>query len=469
MDERLLFPFEKIPKGSMILIYGAGEMGQAYVKQMLITDFCHVVGMVDKNYANYKNTVVPVYAPSSIHELHFDYVVVALKISGSFPEVQRILYSEGVSNEKIVFIGKRADCQGGLFGEYGGVPVEEPLAWKQGTVSVALFLLAAMGGLIFIKRFILELVRLIPECKIDIYVTHLGNAIRCFYSDIPNINAFVQHLGSRYNDNREQYDLSMQINSVGCLTVDVFKPNRIPAQYAGFKNKIEELRNRIKDDEYSDSMPRIVLFQNRRFHRQNAYTSFNYGVFNIHDKKVPMPLDFDAAKRFEKLELGRYITVNYGNGSCKDGSKIAKMWPLQNFNMLVNSFKRQYPDISVVQLGTSDAERIDGVDRYIFGEPFELVIHILRNSMLHIDIEGGLVHLATQLGTKCAVLFGPTPEFYYGYEENINIKVGECHDCCGVYMDSNRCARGMEKPECMYSITPEIVMENIDKYLMSVL
>ena len=52
---------------------------------------------------------------------------------------------------------------------------------------------------------------------------------------------------------------------------------------------------------------------------------------------------------------------------------------------------------------------------------------------------------------------------------HINIKVGNCHDCCGVYMDSNRCARGLEKPECMYSITPEIVMGNIEKYLMSVL
>ena len=109
-------------------------------------------------------------------------------------------------------------------------------------------------------------------------------------------------------------------------------------------------------------------------------------------------------------------------------------------------------------------EELLGGDKYILGESFELVTHVLQNSMLHVDIEGGLVHLATQLGTKCVVLFGPTPEFFYGYEENINIKVGDCHDCYGVYLDSNRCARGMEKPECMYNITPEIVMDRVEEY-----
>lgn len=469
MDEQFLFPFESVCVGSSILIYGAGELGQSYAKQIVITNYCHIIGFVDKNYKNYTNTSIPIYAPNDIHELDFDYVVVALKNSGSFPEIRRILYEQGVQEKKIIFVGKRLKSSWKFLLEEDNSCIDETLAWNYKSISVALFLLTAVGGLFFIKRFILELVRLIPDCKIDIYTTHLGNAIHCFYSDIQNINFFVQNLGVKYVENREKYDLAIQISSTGFLTVDVFKPDSFSVQYPDFMQKVQILQERIKNDGYSDSMPRIVLFQNRRFQKQNAYTSFNYGVFNIRDKKVPIPFDLDAAKRFETLKLGKYITVNYGNGSCKDGSKIAKMWPLQNFNMLVTSFKRQYPDISVVQLGISDAERIDGVDRYIFGEPFELVIHILRNSMLHIDIEGGLVHLATQLGTKCAVLFGPTPEFYYGYEENINIKAGDCHDCCGVYMDSNRCARGMKEPECMYSITPEMVMENIDKYLMSIL
>ena len=99
----------------------------------------------------------------------------------------------------------------------------------------------------------------------------------------------------------------------------------------------------------------------------------------------------------------------------------------------------------------------------------ELVAYTLKKSLLHIDIEGGLVHLATQMRTKCIVLFGPTQEEYFGYEENINIKAGSCHDCYGMYLDQSKCARHMEKPECMYSITPEMVMKSVREHLEIVL
>ena len=102
------------------------------------------------------------------------------------------------------------------------------------------------------------------------------------------------------------------------------------------------------------------------------------------------------------------------------------------------------------------------------GSDFRLAFYLLKNSIVHIDIEGGLVHIATQLGTKCVVLFGPTIKEYYGYEQNINIQAGGCHNCWGLYSDVNRCARSMEEPECMYSITPELVMGYVDEYMYTV-
>jgi ADP-heptose:LPS heptosyltransferase len=51
---------------------------------------------------------------------------------------------------------------------------------------------------------------------------------------------------------------------------------------------------------------------------------------------------------------------------------------------------------------------------------------------MHIDDEGGLVHMATALGTKCAVLFGPTPVGIFGYEQNINICADTCKECFGI-------------------------------------
>ena len=76
---------------------------------------------------------------------------------------------------------------------------------------------------------------------------------------------------------------------------------------------------------------------------------------------------------------------------------------------------------------------------------------------------------ATQLGTKCIVLFGPTVREYYGYEQNINIQAGNCHNCWGLYSDVNRCARDLKEPECMYAITPDMVMRHLEEYMDSIL
>ena len=38
---------------------------------------------------------------------------------------------------------------------------------------------------------------------------------------------------------------------------------------------------------------------------------------------------------------------------------------------------------------------------------------------------------------------------------------GNCHGCAGLYPSVDQCARHMEEPECMYSITPEMVMNAV--------
>lgn len=464
MNESFLFPFEKVPFKSKILIYGAGELGQSYLRQMMYTNYCTVVGFVDRNFKRYASNQLNVYSPEQIKELDFDYVILAMKNPGSLPEVKRILQENEVPQEKIVFIGKRKELEqeNALLNE----DLDVSLAFQKNKLSIGLFFLSAMGGLFFIKRFLMALIDLAPECCIDIYSTSQVNAINSFYSDIKNINSVIYNVGTRYPRYKNQYDLSMQVNSAGYIVLDYFNQKRIEALNPRLADVIVRLQQKLVEESYRDDIPRIALFQDREFHNQNCYTSFDYGVFGINDRKITIPKDEAAATKFASLGLRRYITVNFGNGSCKDGSKIAKTWPIENFNAFVKLFKLRYTDIKVVQLGSKDAERIAGGDKYILGESFELVTHVLQNSMLHVDIEGGLVHLATQLGTKCVVLFGPTPEFYYGYEENINIKVGNCHDCCGIYLDSNRCARGLEEPECMYGITPEIVIDNVKKYFI---
>ena len=128
-------------------------------------------------------------------------------------------------------------------------------------------------------------------------------------------------------------------------------------------------------------------------------------------------------------------------------------------------FHQAYPDIKVVQVGAKGFSRIEGCDTYALGYDLEVAKYVLKDSLLHIDCEGGLVHLATQLGTKCVVLFGQTPIKFYAYPDNINLSAGCCHNCYWLTNDFTTCYRGQSEPECMRAITPEMVMEAVRRYL----
>lgn len=155
----------------------------------------------------------------------------------------------------------------------------------------------------------------------------------------------------------------------------------------------------------------------------------------------------------------KYITTNYGIDMVR-----IKLWPKEYLEQLLAMIKFHRPDIEIVQLGGSNAPKLNNVDKYLFGKSFEFAKYVLKNSMLHIDCEGGLVHLASQLGTKCVVVAGPTPIWYYGYKRNINIVATKCKDCAGVVPYwYERCMKGYEHPICMYSIKPQYVFDRIKK------
>lgn len=464
-----LFPYEKVKPCSRILIYGAGTLGQEYLKQMQITHYCEVVGMADRNYKEYPPMIVPVYSPDSIHGLEFDYVVVALRMASGFNEIKRTLKAEGVGEEKIICIFERKEdislfCEDDLQGK--SIELPQKLAFQQSPYSFAILATGGIGDMVIQKRLIMELIRLVPKCRIDIYNIKTVAFLKYLYLDCPNVNAVIPDLGSRYLSAYTRYSLGMTIEACHFIRVDLFKNSEYREEYADFTNRLNKLMEEGEKENADICMPVHVTNLRRLYNGCNAYSGFNYnGAFEIKDKKVTIPLDSQAEEQFHLLKLGKYITVNYGNGDCKDGSKIAKMWPKEYFEQVITEFQKKYLEIEVVQIGVADAQKLSGADRYLLGEDFKVLAHILKNAILHLDIEGGLVHLASQLGTKCVVLFGPTVAEYYGYEGNINIRVGSCHNCWGLYTDVNKCVRRMKEPECMYGIRPEMVMKHICNYM----
>ena len=108
---------------------------------------------------------------------------------------------------------------------------------------------------------------------------------------------------------------------------------------------------------------------------------------------------------------------------------------------------------------------IGNADRHFLGCHLELTKYILANSLLNVGCEGGLTHLATAMGAKCLVLFGPSGADYYGYDSNINLVSEICQPCMYMFPDHATCLRGAKEPPCMLYHTPQLVCEITCNYL----
>ena len=185
------------------------------------------------------------------------------------------------------------------------------------------------------------------------------------------------------------------------------------------------------------------------------------------DFKYPIPLSKNSFEFFKNNHIGKkFITIHRGNDTTFEGDAV-KLWPLKFYNELVILLKQKYPEYLIVHLGVSRdrCPVINGVDVDVVGKTtMEDVKLLLKFSSLHIDSEGGFVHLRENLsGGQSVVLFGPTDPRFYAYEGNINIKGDGCDiPCEWIKKDwMIHCCKGYSVPPCMTSITPEAVMRRI--------
>lgn len=91
-----LFPFELVPRGSRIIIYGFGTTGQHFWRQIKKTKYCDIVCVVDRNYKNLENHFVDVFPVEFFYQMtatEYDLVIVAV----GTPEV-----GESIKNELVI-------------------------------------------------------------------------------------------------------------------------------------------------------------------------------------------------------------------------------------------------------------------------------------------------------------------------------------------------------------------------------
>ena len=186
----------------------------------------------------------------------------------------------------------------------------------------------------------------------------------------------------------------------------------------------------------------------------NANICINPEYFNI----------LEATNLYNK----KYITFVYDVDCRSTLNNNVRLWSLESYEELIKLIKQKYPAIQTVQIGTQRSPLIQGIDIDLRGKTnFEELKIILKNSILHIDGECGMVHLKHYLNGTSAVLFGQTSISVKGYDNNINIKSEACPHWCEWIVSNwqTHCIRGFAEPPCLKEIKPEFVFNKIETYL----
>lgn len=95
-----LFPFDKVKKGSKVIVYGAGVVGHSFVKQIKKIDFCKLVLWVDKNYQDFNGENVS--SIEGIKFVSFDLIIIAVENIEISNGIKRNLVDMGVKPKQII-------------------------------------------------------------------------------------------------------------------------------------------------------------------------------------------------------------------------------------------------------------------------------------------------------------------------------------------------------------------------------
>ena len=100
---RFLFPFSTIPQGSSVVIYGAGEVGYDFYRQLKTSDYAKLILWVDRQYEWFRKLNLPVDSPSELKSLRYDYIIVTAERKSVFELIYNDLIKLGVAQEKIIW------------------------------------------------------------------------------------------------------------------------------------------------------------------------------------------------------------------------------------------------------------------------------------------------------------------------------------------------------------------------------
>jgi hypothetical protein len=336
-------------------------------------------------------------------------------------------------------------------------------------ILVAFRVSGGIGDHLLAARYIRDLMAASGEFRFDIYSPRPEIAALVFGHMAQFNRCYDEYFSWRAHQHHMHYPLAMWVSQFVVLlneTVDWPRLNKDYPKLVRICETIDRVRHaRFLDDivnhhPFQDNLLglKAVFMNASRQNLAHIMSGIAYG-----GDSLPIPVDRATLERFG-LDKRPYVTIHNGfDAEFQTGSGFAsrstKVYP--RFDTVVAALRKQRPDLLIVQLGTRTSQPIAGVDHQLMNRTsLAETASLLAGSALHIDNEGGLVHLAACLGTRCCVVFGPTPVDYFGYGQNVNIAPKECGSCWWVTRDwMTNCPRGFENPVCLSKTSPETVVE----------
>ena len=271
---------------------------------------------------------------------------------------------------------------------------------------------------------------------IDIYAHRNKDLVAAL---IP-VDTFINnlYLDGDIADNNNTYDLFIVLNRYpdvckkDMTKIYKYAPELIDFVQACEKWRLENIRffNHLPVcDGESNKLSEIL--EKKRIQQPDIYN-----LYKIQEEfSYQLNIKEDAINFFKTLNLTnkRFITIHRGVDDRQVENSV-KLWPSEYYNTLLKYIKEAFPDIVIVQLGINHKRcpLFENIDINLVGKTsLEELKLILKTSLLHIDCEGGMVHLRHALcGKPSIVLFGPTSQKFYGYQENINLRGNGCPYPC---------------------------------------
>lgn len=339
---------------------------------------------------------------------------------------------------------------------------------------IAFHISGGIGDHLIAARYIRDFSEAVGRIQFDIHSSRPQIA-KWIFSTFPNCRKIYTENYIHRHEIKKLYPVALRLTPVVATLKEHIDWKKVEARSPQlalicqrvmlFGRKIPLLINNIP---YMDGYLGQVLLLNGG----NRMTASHY-ISHIPYGGDQLDLRSTAQALFEfGLNRKKYITIHNGfddhfliDGKVMSEKKSTKTY--KNFDSVVEKIKKLFPNIAIVQLGVNTSSPINGVDLNLLKKTtMRQTAEILEHSLLHIDGESGLVHLAASVGTKSCVLFGPTSPEYFSYPNNINISPSFCGNCWWMTNDWMRnCPRGFHEATCLSSISPDSVIQEILEHL----